>query len=509
MELQAEISPSLLRVLLVEDDPDDGELVRAELEDQLGARVVHQVDSRGEFQSALERGGWDIVVSDVHLPHFSALEALETLRAASSDLPLVLLSGYIGEEAAAALIKAGAAAFVAKANLRSLPGVINRCLREAQVTRERAAAQRALAASEARYRGLFEVLPVAMLMVDEDGWVVLANAEAERLFMLPRTELVGRATRTLVPRELRPCLPQLWKSVHQVEAASRRIAMERSLTALRSDGTTVPVEIALSRVETADGPMALVSLADVSLRKQAEAEITRSREQLRELTEHLNRAKEEERASISREIHDELGRLLTAAKMEVSNLALQLPPDRLDLTSAASSVQAHLDQAMETSRRISRRLRPAILDYGIVAALDWQARDFSKRTGIACQLVSDVEDIELDPERATAVFRIAQETLTNVARHANARQVDFELTSGADGSIDLRIADNGCGITGEDLAKNGSFGIRIMRERAEFLGGELVIGSAPQGGAEVRLRLASSDRHARPAATADLWQENP
>jgi PAS domain S-box-containing protein len=506
MNVQPEIPALSLRVLLVEDDPDDAELVRAELEDQFPRCAVQQVETRAEFDAALARGDWDVIVSDVHLPDFSAREALEALKASACEVPLVLLSGYIGEEAAAALIKAGAADFVAKSNLRSLPGVISRCLREAQVLRERAAAQRALAASEARYRGLFEVLPVAMLMVDREGIIVLANAEAERLFGLGRAELVGRTARTLVPRDRRGCLPQLWEEIHE-SRETRRFGTERALSAQRSDGTLAPVEIALSPVDTADGPMALASIVDISQRKQAEEEILSSREQLRELTEHLNRAKEEERASIAREIHDELGRLLTAAKIELSTIAQQLPPGRLDLVTEAGSVEALLDQAMDTSRRISRRLRPAILDYGIVAALDWQARDFSKRTGIACQLVADTEDIELEPERATAVFRIAQESLTNVARHADAAHVSFELTTGPGERITLRIADDGRGITKRDLAKIGSFGIRSMRERAEFLGGELTIGAAPEGGAEVKLSIMGTRAAPEPAAAIELWEE--
>ncbi|MCC7485325.1 MAG: PAS domain S-box protein [Burkholderiales bacterium] len=499
-----DLPQATLRVLLVEDDADDAELVRAELEDQLGACALHQVETRRDFEEALSGCGWDVIVSDVHLPGFSALEALYARDASGRDLPLVLLSGYIGEEAAAALIKAGAADFVAKSNLRSLPGVINRCLREAQVLRERAAAQAALAASEARYRGLVEMLPVAMLMVDRNGMIVLANAEAERLFDWPRAELVGRAARTLVPPELRDCLPPLWRAIHR-DASTLRLGTGKTLMALRRDGALVPIEIALSPVDTADGPMALASVVDVSLRKRAEAEILSSREQLRELTAHLNRAKEEERAVIAREIHDELGGLLTGARIEVANMARELPPQRLDLVTAAGSVEALLDQALDITRRISRQLRPAILDYGIVAALDWQARDFSKRTGIGCQLDTDTEDVELEPERATAVFRIAQEALTNVARHAGASRVRFEFATGPGNAFTLRIADDGSGITGEDIAKSGSFGIRSMRERAQFLGGELAIGAAPGGGTEVELRVAAQRGGIAPALAGELW----
>jgi signal transduction histidine kinase len=256
------------------------------------------------------------------------------------------------------------------------------------------------------------------------------------------------------------------------------------------DGSVRWIDMRASLVTSEPGhALADGIINDVTRNMQAQAEILHSRERLRELSGHLDRAKEEERASIAREIHDELGVLLTAAKIELSTLAKQLPPGRLDLESACASADALIDQAMDMSRRISRRLRPVVLDYGIVAAIEWQARDFSKRLGIPCEMDSSVDYLELDPERSTAVFRIFQETLTNIARHARARGVRIELTEDLDGGLTLRIADDGCGIKPADFSKPGSFGLRSMVERATQMNGRVEIARLPEGGTEVSLHV--------------------
>jgi len=307
------------------------------------------------------------------------------------------------------------------------------------------------------------------------------------LFGWQRESLVGTTLEQLVPGHGRAQRPQLARP-RPVGAIERRTRGTREpLYAMRKDGAAVPIELGLTPVETADGRMTLASIINIAERKLAEAEILRTREQLRQLAGHLAGAKEQERASIAREIHDELGALLTAAKIEVTRLADLLPPERLDLTSIAGSVDELVDQAMDLGRRISRRLRPAVLDHGIVPALDWQARDFAKRLGVSCEFVADDEDVELEQEHATAVFRVFQEALTNIARHAHANRVRVELMTMDGPFVTLRVTDDGVGIRPGDAEKSSSFGIRSMRERANYLGGELRVETAPGGGTELTL----------------------
>jgi signal transduction histidine kinase len=273
----------------------------------------------------------------------------------------------------------------------------------------------------------------------------------------------------------------------------------------RSDAVWIELR-ALVRLGNAGDCLADGIFDDVSVRKRFELELLASRAQLRELSGHLDNAKEQERATIAREIHDELGALLTAAKIELATLANQLPPECAELAAAALSSEALIDQAMDMSRRIARSLRPAVLDQGIVAAIEWQAREFSKRMGIACEVAVETEDIDIDPQRSTAVFRVLQEALTNIAKHARARHVNVELEIPSGNQVVLRVLDDGVGIAAKDVRKPSSFGIRGMRERAESLGGALQVGPARGGGTEVSLMIPLSRSTAPEAPEAPLMR---
>ena len=226
---------------------------------------------------------------------------------------------------------------------------------------------------------------------------------------------------------------------------------------------------------------------DVTGEKLAELEIRESREQLRQLTAHVEKAKESERSRIAREIHDDIGGTLTAVKLDLAWLRGKLGNND-PLTEKIQSMQRHLDSALESSIRIARDLRPSLLDYGIVPAIEWQVDDFSQRLGIACKLVCPHEDIEISPELATAVFRILQEALTNIAKHAAATTVQVRFVV-SDDDVLLQVRDNGAGLAREALAKPESFGLRGMRERVAELGGRLDVGSGADGGTALSLEL--------------------
>jgi len=488
-QIPAGSTQRLRRVLLVEDDPDHAEVIAASLGSPLAQ--VERVETREASTKALADGTWDIVISDFNLPRFSALEALEALRESGRPVPLIVVSGFVGEEAAAGLIKAGAADFTAKSNLQRLPAAIGRALREGKALRERQRTLQALAASEAKFKALVANLPGVVFRCDigpggPERWQFLSDP-CESMLDVAREELMAngaRFVRCLLPQDRDGFLAACGTACGGAStfAWQGRIGCR--------DGSVRWIDMRASLIASEPGhALADGIINDVTRNMQAQAEILHSREQLRELSGHLDRAKEEERASIAREIHDELGVLLTAAKIELSTLAKQLPPGRLDLESNFASADALIDQAMDMSRRISRRLRPVVLDYGIVAAIEWQARDFSKRLGIPCEMDSSVDYLELDPERSTAVFRIFQEALTNIARHAQARGVRIELTESLDGALTLRIADDGCGIEPADFSKPGSFGLRSMVERATNMNGRVEIARLPEGGTEVSLHV--------------------
>lgn len=232
-------------------------------------------------------------------------------------------------------------------------------------------------------------------------------------------------------------------------------------------------------------------MSNITQSKLEEAEIKRSRAQLAELSAHVEKVKEEERTRIAREIHDDLGGNLTAIKMALALLVKRLPADAgKDLTDKAHYLDTLVDRTLESIHRIAGDLRPGVLDFGIGAAIEWQAREFEKQTGIACALMLDAGDIALPGEQSTALFRIFQEALTNIGKHAGATEVEVRMRSDADGLL-LEIADNGKGIAPTDHGKPQSFGIRGMTERTHALGGTLHLQQANvnTGGCVVRIRI--------------------
>jgi signal transduction histidine kinase len=232
-------------------------------------------------------------------------------------------------------------------------------------------------------------------------------------------------------------------------------------------------------------------MTNISASKQEQQEVLRSRSRLAELTDHIEQVKEQERARIAREIHDDLGGNLTAIKMALAMLAARLPDDQPALLEKANYLDDLVDRTIEAVHRISLDLRPTMLDLGIVAALEWQAREFEKQMGIACIFRCPEREILLDDDHATALFRIFQEALTNIAKHAGATRVTVSLRPQR-AHLTLSICDNGRGIEAADRLKPHSFGLRGMSERAKALGGTLSLSSAPGGGTmlTIKTRLA-------------------
>lgn len=240
---------------------------------------------------------------------------------------------------------------------------------------------------------------------------------------------------------------------------------------------------------TNDGLLKLILgiAEDVTERKKAEDELRRSREQLRNLLAHAQSVREEERTRISREIHDELGQALTALKMDLSWIIRRLNPYDETLHRKARDMSNLVDMNIQTVKRISSELRPGLLDVlGLTAALEWQIREFHERTGIKCKLKVTPPEISPNKEMSTTVFRIFQETLTNVARHAEASRVTVTLECKVR-SLILLVKDNGRGITCGEISSPASIGLMGMKERANFLGGQIEIKGARGKGTSVRV----------------------
>jgi signal transduction histidine kinase len=224
-------------------------------------------------------------------------------------------------------------------------------------------------------------------------------------------------------------------------------------------------------------------------RKRAEDKLRRSLEQLRALSVYLQYVREDERIRISRQVHDELGQALTGLKMDLYWLTSRVPRKHRSAHEKIKAMSAHIDTTIQTVRRIATELRPGILDdLGLVAAIEWQAQEFQKRTGIECVVSSDLKEPILDQDLNTAFFRIFQETLTNIIRHAQASRVEVQLRQ-EQSSLVLEVRDNGRGVTEAELNDTRSIGVLGMRERAALLQGELQITGIPGEGTTVAVRI--------------------
>jgi len=348
----------VLRVLIVEDSEADYDLLVTLLANAGYAPAAERVEDEPSMRAALARGGWDAVISDHRLPRFSAHAALATLQQAGEDVPFLIVSAAIGEDAAVEAMLAGADDYIMKMRLAKLVPAVERSIRAADARRKRREAEAGLRDSEAR---------------------------------------------------------------------------------------------------------------------------------LRALSAHLERVKERERARIAREIHDDIGGTLTGLRADVAWLRKRFGGEPV-VMEKLGAMAGLLDSVLHASVRIARDLRPPILDFGFAAAIQWQAQDFQKRTGVACRLDCDADEVALAPERATAVFRIFQELLTNVTKHAAATEVAVRLAAGG-GELALEVSDNGRGIAAGDESKPESFGIRGMTERARELGGELEIAGLPDSGTRATLTV--------------------
>jgi signal transduction histidine kinase len=247
----------------------------------------------------------------------------------------------------------------------------------------------------------------------------------------------------------------------------------------------VPVEIYGAAFDFRGDRALICTLRDVGMRKAAELELAESRDALRALTQHLETVREEERVQVARDLHDELGSVLTALKID---LAEALEGDAESARELVMGMSGLVDQAIEVGRRVTARLRPGILDdLGLAAAAEWLGTDLERRTGIRCSVVLPRNETDLPEPVATTMFRILQEALTNVIRHAGADRVEIALESD-DTGVALTVVDNGRGFDPAALTGSG-FGLLGMRERVRSFGGVFDVTSGPGAGTSIRVAL--------------------
>ncbi len=361
---------------------------------------------------------------------------------------------------------------------------------------ERKRADELLRQSEERYKLMFEQAPLA-INITRGTEILYCNPTYISMFGFSSLNEIQRIPPLeLFTAEWRPFIQE------NIRRRSQGLTSPNGYEAecIRKDGTRFPVQMNFVRTIFYDGLATVGFILDITERKRAEAALAASREQLRALSQYLQAAREEERTYIAREIHDELGQSLTALKMDLAWLSRQLPPEQSSLVEKTAGMSDMVDGTIQMVRRVASQLRPGMLDdLGLVAALEWQAGEFQSRTGIACHLDLPENVTVLNQDQATTMFRIFQETLTNISRHAQATKVRIAIKELL-GHIELIVRDNGIGITQDQLNDPRSLGLTGMRERVQTFGGSLKIKSTPGKGTSVHVRMPlvnmSSEREA-------------
>lgn len=345
-----------------------------------------------------------------------------------------------------------------------------------RIKEEQAKSEAALRESEQRYRSLVELSPEAIIIHNYEN-ILFANKAALNLIGAKNLDAIkNKNIFSLVPDEYKDKIIERMSRAKEGKFFDEPIRMDVKLP----DNTVKYVESIGSQIKFKGKPAAQVFIRDVTTHKLAEESLRNTSEQLRNLAVHLQKAREEERTKIAREIHDELGQYLTGLKMDMSFLGDVVEekisaPEKDLLNKRIRSASELLNTTVSSVRRISSELRPAVLDsLGLLAAIEWMTEDFKNRMDIDCESFIAVDKINLSQEDASAVFRILQESLTNVKKHSSATKVTVSFTRENQNYI-LEIMDNGGGILENDFKKENSFGLLGMKERANLFGGTVDI----------------------------------
>lgn len=507
-----------MHLLIVDDHPTNRKLLRAQLETE-GHAVTEAADGM-EALAALDRGPVDAVISDILMPRMDGYRLCYELRRRESGatLPFLFYTATYTNEADArlardlgaddflrkpapssTLLQALAAAVRQPGPRPSPPGEATKDVLKEYSERlvakleaknlELTATNAALAASEARFASAFRNSPVALLLARLDGGAIVdVNAAWSQLTGIPRAEALGRTSVELgyVDAATRARLADL---------LARHGRFDAEVVAVRPrDGGQRTVLGWCEIIPDAGDPLAVATMLDMTEREEAARSLRIANDQLRALAARVVAVRDQERTAIAREIHDVLAQELTRLKIDLVGIEKWLgrPLDeekRAALAARVADAKVQADTAISVVQRIATELRPVILDaLGLPAAVEWQAEDFARRTGLACQARVPEDTPAVDRERGTALFRILQESLTNVARHAHATRVAVELTEEAE-AIVLTVEDDGAGVTLEQLADPHSIGLVGMRERAVAFGGTLEISRRVGGGTRVCVRL--------------------
>jgi two-component system sensor histidine kinase UhpB len=483
-----------LKILLLEDSVADAEMVSRFIKKEMGEPEFRLAMNKDAFLEALDEYEPDVILADNALPQFSASEALKIIHDRELNTPFILVTGNVSEEFAADIMKHGADDYILKDRLARLPSAMETATTKRRMELEKREAQQRLSLSEKRFRAIIEQFPYPVIICAPDGAVTGANLAWEIMWDEKREITLGRNIRTnphLVASGLAPRVESVFTG-HL--AQSEPYLFDPTLSGKL--GKKRWLQILLYPLKNQDGSVleVILILLDVTSNKEGEVAVQRMNEELRELSAHLQDIREEERLSIAREIHDELGQQLTAIKMDVAWIRKKFGGENAIIRGKTETIAELLNGAILTVRKIASELRPTILDdLGLVESLKWQSKEFEQKTGLVFKFNHDIGELRVPPDLSIGLFRIFQESLTNIARHAQATEVNASLIlEGV--QLALRITDNGKGFDLQLIQGKRTLGLLGMKERMIMMGGVYEIQSQPGLGTTVWVRVPLPSR---------------
>jgi PAS domain S-box-containing protein len=350
----------------------------------------------------------------------------------------------------------------------------------------------ALSAADERYQHTVNSVMDAIVAVDEDMHIIMFNPSAEAMFGLEASKALGQPIEVLMPERLRSVHRRHMQGFSASEKASRAMAPQMEIFGVRSNGTEFPLESTISHSMIGGKLQMTAVLRDVTERRKTESTLRTVNTQLRELSANLQNVREEERKRFSRELHDDLGQRLTGLKLSLSWMASRLKEGKPTAVSDVDEMRHQMDAAIGSVRRIAAELRPRVMDdLDFKEALTWQTQEFFKHSGIQIELDLRAAEKVTEDGLATALFRIVQESLTNVVRHAAADKVVVSLLY-ADDQLTLAIRDNGRGFDWEGTA--GGVGLVSMRERCGAIGAVFKVNSYPGAGTLIEITVPMTEK---------------
>ena len=480
-----------LRVLFVEASQDDLQQTLAILDQNDFLVEYLRVENADAMKSALLGDDWDIVLCSYNPPAFGGLEALSLMQSLGFDLPFLFLSHNLREENIIQAIQAGAGDYIFKGNLSRLIPAIEHYLNEATMRREHRQMLIDLKENQTRLHALIANLPgmAYQLLQTDTGEVTFPYVSEGCLTLLG-----------VHPKELERDPALFFNMLHPDDINTYKnsmLASTRIFTFVYWEGRILSlpshetkwVSLRCSPRKLPHGVQWEGVMFDITERKLAEIGIQRSQEQLRELSAHIQDVREQERLALAREVHDDMGSMLTAIKLDIAWLSSRLDKNDTSLNKKISDIENLVTRCASAAGNISRNLRPSALDcFGIIAAIEIETNEFQQRTGYNCVIDAVDENMAVDPNIAITLFRIFQEALNNIMKHAQASKVQVNIYNKTD-RIELMVKDNGLGLSESDRLKPRSFGLRGIQERVERFSGEVVISGKPGQGSTIAVSI--------------------